>query len=80
MFYRDVTDEQFQQLVSQLKPWGLPVLVFHRLDDMRHLETRGAERILHGTRIKTQHGHVAIQDLASAQTHRREGRTVHGHT
>ena len=28
-FYRDVTDEQFQQLVSQLKPWGVPVLVYH---------------------------------------------------
>ena len=25
-------------------------------------------------------GSVAIQDLASALTHRREGRTVHGHT
>ena len=23
VFYRDVTDEQFQQLVSQLKPWGV---------------------------------------------------------
>ena len=41
MFYHDVTDEQFQQLVSQLKPWGVPVLVFHRRDNMRHLETRG---------------------------------------
>ena len=41
MFYCDVTDEQFQQLVSQLKPWGVPVLVFHRRDKMRHLETRG---------------------------------------
>ena len=41
MFYRDVTDEQFQQLVSQLKPWGVPVLVYHRRDNMRHLETRG---------------------------------------
>ena len=39
--YRDVTDEKFQQLVSQLKPWGVPVLVFHRRDKMRHLETRG---------------------------------------
>ena len=41
VFYRDVTDEQFQQLVSQLKPWGVPVLVYHRRDNMRHLETRG---------------------------------------
>ena len=41
MFYRNVTDEQFQQLVSQLKPWGIPVLVYHRRDNMRHLETRG---------------------------------------
>ena len=41
VFCRDVTAEQFQQLVSQLKPWGVPVLVFHRRDNMRHLETRG---------------------------------------
>ena len=41
MFFRDVTDEQFQQLVSQLKPWGVPVLVYHRRDNMRHLDTRG---------------------------------------
>ena len=41
VFYRDVTDEKFQQLVSQLKPWGVPVLVYHRHDNMRHLETRG---------------------------------------
>ena len=41
VFYRNVTDEQFQQLVSQLKPWGVPVLVFHRRDNMLHLETRG---------------------------------------
>ena len=41
VFYRDVTDEQFQQLVSQLKPWGVPVLVYHRRANMRHLDTRG---------------------------------------
>ena len=41
VFYRDVTDEQFQQLFSQLKPWGVPVLAYHRRDNMRHLETRG---------------------------------------
>ena len=41
VFYRDVTNEQFQQLVSQLKPWGVPVLVHYRRDNMRHLETRG---------------------------------------
>ena len=41
VFYRDVTDEQFQQLVSQLKPWGVPLLVYHRRDNMRHLDTWG---------------------------------------
>ena len=41
VFYRDVTDEQFLQLVNQLKPWGVPVLVYHRRNNMRHLETRG---------------------------------------
>ena len=41
VFYCDVTDEQFQHLISQLKPWGVPVLVYHRRDNMRHLETRG---------------------------------------
>ena len=41
VFYRDVTDEQFQQLVSQLKHWGVPVLVYHRRENMRHLDTRG---------------------------------------
>ena len=37
VFFRDVTDERFQQLVSQLKPGGVPVLVYHRRDNMRHL-------------------------------------------
>ena len=41
VFYRDVTDEQFQQLVGQLKPWGVPVLVYHRRDNMCHMEMRG---------------------------------------
>ena len=41
MFDRDVTDEQFQQLVSQLKLWGVPVLVYHRRDNLGHLDTRG---------------------------------------
>ena len=59
VFHRDVTDKEFQQLVSQLKPWGVPVMVFHRRDNMRHLETpgdKGTERVLHGTRVRTQHG------------------------
>ena len=41
VLFRDVTDEQFQQLVNQLKPWGVPVLVYHRRNNMRHLDTRG---------------------------------------
>ena len=41
MFNRDVTDEDFKLLVSQLKPWCVPVLVYHRRDNMRHLDTRG---------------------------------------
>ena len=41
VFYLDVIDENFQQLVSQLKPWGVPLLVYDRRDNMRHLETRG---------------------------------------
>ena len=40
VFHRDVTDKEFQQLVSQLKPWGVPVFVHHRRDNMRHLVTR----------------------------------------
>ena len=48
VFYRDVTDEQFQQMVSQRKPWGVPVLAFHRRDNMRHLETRGQKRFSMG--------------------------------
>ena len=44
VFFRDVTDEQLQQLVSQLKPWGVPMLVYHWRDNMRHLETRGQKR------------------------------------
>ena len=39
--FRNVTDEPFVQLVSQLKLWGVPVLVYHRRDNMRHLDTRG---------------------------------------
>ena len=41
MFFCDVSASEFQQLVSQLKPWGLPVLVYHRRGNMRHLERRG---------------------------------------
>ena len=43
MFYRDVTDEQFLQLVWKLKPGGVLVLVFHKRDNMRHLKTKGQE-------------------------------------
>ena len=39
-FHRDVTDEYLKQLVGQLKPWGVPVFVYHRRDNMRHLDTR----------------------------------------
>ena len=41
MFFHDVTDEHFQLLVSQLKPWGVSVLVYHRHVNMRDLDTRG---------------------------------------
>ena len=39
-FHRDVNNEYFKQLVGQLKPWGVPVFVYHRHDKMRHLVTR----------------------------------------
>ena len=39
-FHRDVTDEYFKQLVGQLKPWGVPLFVYHQRDNMRHTETR----------------------------------------
>jgi hypothetical protein len=39
-FHRDTSDEYFKQLVGQLKPWGVPVFVYHRRDNMRHLDTR----------------------------------------
>ena len=35
-----MTDSEFQQLVGQLKHWGVPVDMYHRRDNMRHLETR----------------------------------------
>ena len=39
-FHRDTSDEYFKQLVGLLKPWGVPVFVYHRRDNMCHLETR----------------------------------------
>jgi hypothetical protein len=39
-FHRGTSDEYFKQLVGQLKPWGVPVFVYHRRDNMRHLDTR----------------------------------------
>ena len=39
-FHCDVTDEYFKRVVGQLKPWGVPVFVYHRRGNMRHLETR----------------------------------------
>ena len=39
-FHRNTSDEYFKQLVGNLKPWGVPVFVYHRRDNMRHLETR----------------------------------------
>ena len=39
-FHRSTSDEYFKQLVGQLKPWGVPVFVYHRRDNMRHLNTR----------------------------------------
>ena len=55
VFYCDVTDEQFQQLVCQLKPWGVPVLVYHRRDNTPPGDA-GAKGVLHGTRVRTEHG------------------------
>ena len=40
MFHRDVTDDEFQQLVGQLKSWGVAVFVYHRRDNMRHLNLK----------------------------------------
>lgn len=40
-FHRDVTNEDFQRLVRQLKPWGVPCFAYPRRDHLRHLETRG---------------------------------------
>ena len=47
-FHRDTSDEYFKQLVGQLKPWGVPVFVYHRRDNMRHLETRSQKRFYMG--------------------------------
>ena len=55
-FHCDVTDEHFKQLVGQLKPWGVPMFVYHRRDNMRHLETWSQIGIVHGTRVTSQHG------------------------
>ena len=40
VFHRGTSDEYFKQLVGQLKPWGVPLFVYHRRDNMRHLDTR----------------------------------------
>ena len=37
-------------MVSQLKPWGVPGLVYHRRDNMRHLDTRGQKGSYMGPR------------------------------
>ena len=39
-FHRDTSDEYFKQLVGQLRRRGVPVFVYHRRDNMRHLDTR----------------------------------------
>ena len=41
VFHRDVTDEEFQWLMHQLKLWGVPCFAYPRRDHLRHLETRG---------------------------------------
>ena len=39
VFHRDVTDEELQRRIHQLKPWGVPCFACPRRDHMRHLET-----------------------------------------
>ena len=47
-FHRGTSDEYFKQLVGQLKPWGVPVFVYHRRDNMRHLDTRSQKGFYKG--------------------------------
>ena len=43
MFHRDVSNEEFQRLADQLKPWGVPCFVYGRREHMRQLEERGVQ-------------------------------------
>ena len=47
-FHRGTSDEYFKQLVGQLKSWGVPVFVYHRRDNMRHLDTRSQKGFYKG--------------------------------
>ena len=49
-FHGVVTDEHCKQLVGQMKPWGEHVFVYHRRDNMRHLETRSQKGFYMGPR------------------------------
>ena len=57
MFHRDVTDEQFKQLVGQLKPWGVPVCTTGvttyatSRNGARRGSTRGQVGTQHGTSV-----------------------------
>ena len=61
-FHRDVTGEYFKQLVGQLKPWGVPVFVCDRRDNMRHLETRSKKGFYMGPGSSPSMDRVFLKD------------------
>ena len=61
-FHLDFTEEFFKQLVTQLKPWGVPMFVYHRCDNMRHLETRSQKRFYMGPRSGPSMGRVFLKN------------------
>ena len=40
-FWRDVSNERFQRLLKQQRPFGTPIMVYPRVDDPGKLEARG---------------------------------------
>lgn len=63
--HRDVTDHEFQQLIGLLKPWGVTVYVYHRRDNMRHLETRSKKGLYMGPGPETSMDRVYLRDGGS---------------
>ena len=65
VFHRGVSNEEFQQLAEQLKPWGVPCFVYDRREHTRLLEEREVQEFYMGPRSGSSMERAFLREPAS---------------